>query len=59
MAHGTADALIPLERSRRAVNALQALGYTVEWHEYQMAHAVCPEEIAHISRWLTRVLAAK
>jgi phospholipase/carboxylesterase len=58
MAHGTADAVIPLARSRRAVNALQALGYAVEWREYRMAHAVCPEEIDDVSRWLTRVLGA-
>jgi phospholipase/carboxylesterase len=56
MAHGTGDAVIPLARSRRAVNALQALGYGVEWHEYRMAHAVCPEEINDINRWLVRVL---
>jgi predicted esterase len=24
----------------------------VHWHEYDMAHAVCLEEIQHIRQWL-------
>jgi phospholipase/carboxylesterase len=28
----------------------------VEWHEYPMPHAVCPEEIADVGAWLGRVL---
>jgi phospholipase/carboxylesterase len=56
MAHGTEDSLIPLARARASRDALQALGYQVEWHEYPMPHSVCAEEIAHIGAWLTRVL---
>jgi phospholipase/carboxylesterase len=56
MAHGTADAMIPLARGRRSRDALVALGYGVEWREYPMEHAVCPEEIRDISQWLARVL---
>jgi phospholipase/carboxylesterase len=55
-AHGTEDPLIPLARARASRDALQALGYQVEWHEYPMPHSVCAEEIAHIGAWLTRVL---
>jgi phospholipase/carboxylesterase len=56
MAHGTDDALIPLDRGRRSRDALVALGYAVEWHDYRMAHAVCPEEIRDVSAWLRKVL---
>jgi phospholipase/carboxylesterase len=56
MAHGTQDPLIPLARARASRDALQALGYQVEWHEYPMPHSVCAEEIAHIGAWLRRVL---
>jgi phospholipase/carboxylesterase len=56
MAHGTEDPLIPLARARASRDALRALGYQVEWHEYPMPHSVCAEEIAHIGAWLTRVL---
>ena len=56
MAHGTADAVIPLARAERARAALVELGYRVEWRTYRMAHAVCPEEIRDISAWLSAVL---
>jgi phospholipase/carboxylesterase len=35
---------------------LQGLGYAVQWQEYPMPHAVCPQEIVDISRWLCKVL---
>jgi phospholipase/carboxylesterase len=56
MAHGRFDDIIPLERAERSRDALSALGYAPEWHEYPMPHSVCPEEIAHIAAWLARVL---
>ena len=56
MAHGRSDAMIPIERAVASRDALLALGYPVEWHEYAMAHAVCPPEIADLNRWLLRVL---
>ena len=58
MAHGTQDPLIPLARAAASRDALQRLGYSVEWHEYPMPHSVCAEEIRHIGAWLTRVLTA-
>jgi phospholipase/carboxylesterase len=57
MAHGTQDPLIPLARARASRDALQALGYEVEWHEYPMPHSVCAPEIAEVGAWLGRVLA--
>ena len=58
MAHGTQDPLIPLARAAASRDALRALGYPIEWHEYPMPHSVCAEEIAAIGAWLTRVLNA-
>jgi len=55
MAHGNADPMIPIARAVTARQALEALGYQVEWHEYPMGHQVCPEEIDHIGDWLARV----
>jgi phospholipase/carboxylesterase len=37
-------------------DTLIKLGYEVEWHQYQMPHSVCPEELADIGTWLKRVL---
>ncbi len=56
LAHGTQDALIPLERARRSRDRLRELGYRVEWREYPMAHQVCDAELRDISRWLRAVL---
>jgi phospholipase/carboxylesterase len=56
MAHGLHDEMIGIERALASRDALEALGYAPEWHEYPMAHAVCPEEVAAIAGWLARVL---
>ena len=57
MAHGPEDPVIPLQRAVISRDQLRKLGYPVEWHEYPMPHAVCPEEIADVGAWLGRVLA--
>jgi phospholipase/carboxylesterase len=57
MAHGLADPMIPIARAVTSREALTALNYEVEWHEYGMGHQVCPEEIEHIAAWLNRIYA--
>ena len=57
LAHGQHDDVIVLARAQASRDALQSLGYTVEWQEYPMAHSVCPQEIADLALWLRRVLA--
>ena len=56
MAHGRADAMIPMALGTQSRDFLLVQGYRVEWHEYPMAHAVCPQEIADIREFLFRVL---
>lgn len=56
LAHGRGDPVIPIDRAERSRDLLQALGYAVEWHEYMMPHAVCPEEVDDIGAWLRRTL---
>ncbi|MCG6952668.1 MAG: alpha/beta hydrolase [Betaproteobacteria bacterium] len=58
MAHGTHDDLIAISRAEASRDALKAIGYHIEWHGYPMGHEVCPEEIAAVGVWLTKVLAA-
>ncbi|MEP7296790.1 MAG: alpha/beta hydrolase [Burkholderiales bacterium] len=55
-AHGRADPVIALDRATASRDALLALGYPVEWHDYPMPHSVCAPEIADMSRWLRKVL---
>ena len=52
MAHGRIDPLIPMVLGRRSRDRLTSAGYAVEWHDYPMQHAVCPEEIEHLALWL-------
>lgn len=56
MGHGSQDNVVAVDRGRESRDALRALGYGVEWHEYPMAHSVCMEEIADLNAWLLRTL---
>jgi phospholipase/carboxylesterase len=56
LAHGKMDPVVPLARATASSDALKALGYQVDWHEYPVAHSVCMEEIADLNRFLVRVL---
>ena len=56
MCHGRNDPMLSIQLGRLSRDALQALGYAVEWKEYSMQHEVCAEEIADIARWLRRRL---
>ena len=57
LAHGRMDPVVPLARAVASRDALEALGYMVEWHEYPMGHSVCMEEIGDLNRWLLVALA--
>lgn len=54
--HGIGDQVIPITRAQQSLALLQKLGYDVEWHEYNMPHSVCMEEINDISAFLQRIL---
>jgi phospholipase/carboxylesterase len=56
LAHGTQDPVVPAVLGEHGWHALQANGYTVEWHVYEMPHALCPQEVSDIAAWLRRVL---
>jgi phospholipase/carboxylesterase len=57
LGHGRSDGVVPIDRAKAGRDALQALGYGIEWHEYPMQHSVSQEELADLNRWLLRVLA--
>jgi len=56
MAHGSQDNVVLVDRGSASRDALRALGYDVQWHEYPMAHSVCMEEIADLNAWLLKTL---
>ena len=58
LAHGRVDPVVPIARAIASRDALKALGYQVEWHEYPMAHSLCAQEIGDLNRWLLARLAS-
>ena len=56
MAHGSFDPMLPMQWGQMSATKLEEAGFDVEWHEYPMAHAVCPQEIGDIREWLLKVL---
>ncbi|HEY4081886.1 MAG TPA: alpha/beta hydrolase [Burkholderiaceae bacterium] len=56
MAHGLQDPIVPIARAQASREALQALGYNIEWHDYPMPHSVCAEEVEALGSWLSKVL---
>ncbi|MGB5626675.1 MAG: hypothetical protein WBM61_13135 [Woeseiaceae bacterium] len=55
MAHGSFDPMIQMQWGRASADSLAKAGFDVEWHDYPMAHAVCPDEIDDIRAWLLSV----
>lgn len=58
MAHGRFDNVIALSTAQSSREVLEDAGYPVEWHEYDMPHSVCEQEIDDIRNFLLRVLPA-
>jgi phospholipase/carboxylesterase len=56
MAHGRQDGVVPFARAQASHEALKAMGYQVEWHEYMMQHSLCLEEVQDISKWIRKVV---
>jgi phospholipase/carboxylesterase len=58
MAHGLHDPVVPVQLGRDSARVLAEHHVSVEWSEWPMPHAVCPEEIQALDRWLDARLAA-
>ena len=56
LAHGTQDPVVVPARGTASRDALLALGYAVEWHDYPMPHSVCMAEIQDLNAWLLKQL---
>jgi len=55
-AHGMRDPVIPVASWQDYVPKLEAQGFDVEAHSYDMEHSLCAQEIQDVSKWLQRVL---
>jgi phospholipase/carboxylesterase len=56
MCHGQQDPVVPLQLGELSRDALQTLGYAVDFRSYDMPHSVCTDEVRDIASWLSRVL---
>jgi phospholipase/carboxylesterase len=56
MAHGLYDGVLSIELGRKSHIALKQFHPAVDWREYPMDHAVCPEEVIDLSNWLQQIL---
>jgi phospholipase/carboxylesterase len=53
-AHGQYDEVIELPFAQTLNQALLPLGTQYEYHEYQMGHTICMDELKDLNRWLNR-----
>jgi phospholipase/carboxylesterase len=58
LAHGTQDPIVPFEWGKMVYDILSELDYSVEWHEYPIAHQLCAAEMNDIRIWLEKNLLA-
>lgn len=55
--HGNFDPIVPESLGRNGVDRLRGLGYAVNYRQYPMAHALCPQQVGDIGQWLRERLA--
>ncbi len=55
--HGRQDPVVPHAYGEQSARHLESLGYPLEWHSYAMPHAVNPEELVDIGRFLAACFA--
>ncbi|WP_457674356.1 alpha/beta hydrolase [Thiolapillus sp.] len=51
-AHGRMDDVVPWQAARDACTRLREMGHRVDWHEYDMAHSLCAEEVVDMREWM-------
>ncbi|HLK13563.1 MAG TPA: hypothetical protein VKT78_02050, partial [Fimbriimonadaceae bacterium] len=54
--HGTQDQVVPVDGGRGIRAHLEALGATVEYHEYPMGHEINAQSFADAKNWMLRQL---
>lgn len=56
LAHGTMDPVVGFERAQASLEALQKMGYDVQFKTYPMPHSVCLEEVHDIAAFLRGIM---
>ena len=55
MSHGTKDNVIPISEGQHANDVLTKNGYSVEFHEYDMAHQIIDKNIRDVAIWMSQI----
>ncbi|WFM70451.1 alpha/beta fold hydrolase [Halomonas sp. CKK8] len=55
--HGSFDPVVPESLGKAGYEKVESLGYPAHYRRYPMAHALCPQQIGDIGRWLAERLA--
>ncbi|WP_447529491.1 alpha/beta hydrolase [Vreelandella sp. TE19] len=50
--HGNFDPVVPETLGRAGADRLKEKGYSVNYRQYPMAHALCPQQVNDIGKWL-------
>ncbi len=59
LAHGLKDQVVSLDLAHETRSFLEAEGYPVEYHEYDMAHSINGPELTDLVVWLKKTLPPK
>ncbi|MFC0268170.1 alpha/beta hydrolase [Kushneria aurantia] len=54
--HGSQDPIVDERLGQRAAERLEALGYSVEYHSWPMAHTLIPDQLPVLREWLLKRL---
>ncbi|WP_280547446.1 MULTISPECIES: alpha/beta fold hydrolase [unclassified Halomonas] len=55
--HGSFDPVVSESLGKAGYEQVRSLGYPAHYRRYPMAHALCPQQIGDIGRWLAERLA--
>jgi len=55
--HGSFDPVVPESLGKAGYERVRDMGYPAQYRSYPMAHALCPQQVGDIGRWLTARLA--
>lgn len=55
--HGTQDSIVPISAARQARDTLTQLGIATNYREFDIAHEICPEEIAMMREFVLQAIA--
>jgi phospholipase/carboxylesterase len=48
--------VVPLQAAMNAHQRLKEMGHEAGWHEYDMGHSLCAEEVVDMREWMLQEL---